>query len=174
MDPQIQALRFWHDLITFDALLLGMEGPVLLWISTFLDRPRAERALSLVPVLAFAWGAWSAKLINDEAVNATSALRWGHAHYPTFPVTVDAAAAVQSATRTGWTAGVIAALLLIGGWLLVLRWSRGEGLPHWRIPPARSRGTATVPPAHQPVPITGMLDDESNEGIEITVEYMDD
>lgn len=178
MDPQIQSLRFWHDLITIYALLLGIEGPVLLWVGTFLDRPRRERLLALIPVVAFGWGAWSAKVINDEQINATSALIWGRAHHPSFPVTVDAAAAVESATRTGWAFGAVATLLLIGGWVLVLRWSRGKGLPvwprAWRWRPDTSQGMRAISPDGQPTPVASTLDDDADEGIEITVERMDD
>lgn len=176
MDPQIQSLRFWHDLITIDALLLGAEGPVLLWIGTFLDRPRRERVLALVPALAFGWGAWSAKLINDALVHAASLIAWSHANYPTFPVSVDTAPAVASATRTGWIFGVVTALLLIGGWALVLRWSRGKGLPAWgEVFPRRPRASqaALHLPAPASTPVTGALDDDTDEGIEITIERME-
>lgn len=168
MDPQLQALRFWHDLILIYALLLGIEAPVLLWMGTQRDRPLIERALALLPALAFGWGAWSAKLVNDQVDHATSALRWQYAHYPTFPATVNAAAAVEAATRTGWAFGVAATLLLIGGWVLVLRWSRGKGLPSWHRAPL-PRQTPDAPPHHS-APVTAALDDTADEGIEITVE----
>lgn len=178
MDPQLQSLRFWHDLITIYALLLSIEGPVLLWVGTYRERPWRERWLAFVPVLAFGWGAWSAKLVNDQAINAASALLWGREHYPTFPVTVDAGAAVEAATRTGWIFGAVATLLLIGGWVLMLRWSRGKGLPAWR--PRRSEGPAGFeqPPGQaiplaSALPITGTLDDADDEGIEITVEPLE-
>ena len=184
MDPQIQSLRFWHDLIAIYALLLGAEGPVLLWVGTFLQRPRHERALAFVPVLAFCWGAWSAKLINDQQVNATSALVWGRAHYPMFPVSVDATAAVASAARTGWVFGAVATLLLIGGWALVLQWAHGKGLPAWPRP-HRIFGAPTGSPMRLSVPSVGRqaapvanasaADDEGeDEGLEITIERLDD
>lgn len=172
MDPQLQSLRFWHDLMYLDALLLGIEAPVLMFVGTLFGRPRIERALVLLPALGFGWGAWSAKLINDQLVNATSALQWGRAHYPTFPVTVDAAAAVESATRTGWAFGAATTLLLIGGWALVLRWSREQGPLDWvqdirhRARTERTTGTGSVP-------VSGALDNTADEGIEITVERMD-
>ncbi len=172
MDPQLQSLRFWHDLILIDALLLGIEAPVLLFAGTLLNRPRIERALALVPALAFGWGAWSAKLINDQQVHAASALQWGYAHYPTVPVTVDAAAAVEAATRTGLAFGAATTLLLIGGWALVLRWSRGKGLPSLKQKISRPpRSGRTARPAG--APITGALDETFDEGLEITVEPMD-
>lgn len=185
MDPQLQTLRFWHDLITVYALLLGVEGPVLLWVGTFLERPRRERALSLVPVLGFAWGAWSAKLINDAQVHAASLISWSLAHYPTFPVPAsDTTAAVESATRTGWLFGAVATLLLIAGWALVLRWSRGQGLPalvprlssrsdSLGYPSDRTAGAPSTTPVRQPTIATGALDDNADEGIEITVEPLE-
>lgn len=172
MDPQLQSLRFWHDLILIDALLLGIEAPVLLFVGTLLNRLRIERALALLPALAFGWGAWSAKLINDQLIHADSALQWGYAHFPALPVTVDAAAAVASATRTGWAVGAVTTLLLIGGWVLVLRWSRGKGLPSWRPvatrPPRAGRATGSGR-----APVTSALDETADEGLEITVESMD-
>ncbi len=172
MDPQLQSLRFWHDLILIDALLLGIEAPVLLFAGTLLNRPRIERALALVPALAFGWGAWSAKLINDQQVHAASALRWGYAHYPTVPVTVDAAAAVEAATRIGWAFGAATTLLLIGGWAVALRWSRGKGLPAWKqsIPRRHPPSQTTAPGGAL---VTGSLDETADEGLEITVEPMD-
>lgn len=175
MDPQLQALRFWHDLILIDALLLGIESPVLLFVGTLLNRPRRERALALLPAPAFGWGAWSAKLINDQQVNAASALQWGRAHYPTFPVTVDATAAVASATRTGWAFGAATTLLLIAGWILALRWSRGKGLPSWKQADPRRPRTGRLVTSGSPRSMRpgDALDETADEGLEITVEPMD-
>ena len=177
MDPQLQSLRLWHDLVAIYALLLGIEGPVLLWVGTYQERPWRERWQAFVPVLAFGWGAWSAKLINDQAINAAGALQWGHEHYPMFPVTVDAGAAVESATRTGWIFGAVATLLLIGGWVLVLRWSRGRGLPAWSPRRSSRLGSAGRPPAttraRQPTTGSGTFTGDADEGIEITVEPLE-
>lgn len=190
MDPQLQTLRFWHDLITIYALLLGIEGPVLLWVGTYRERPWRERWLVFVPVLAFGWGAWSAKLINDAQVHAASLVSWSLAHYPSFPVPAgDTAAAAESATRTGRTFGVVATLLLFGGWVLVLRWSRemrGTRSPR-RSREAREEVTSSDRTPNVPQParhsdpqavrpstlVTGTLDDDADEGIEITVEPLE-
>ena len=171
MDPQLQALRYWHDLLFLYAMLMGIEAPALVFIATLMGRPRREELLALVPALVFAWALWSAKLIGDEYANAASAMQWVIAHYPHFPVTVDADAAVNAAVRTGWNVGIVTTLVLIGGWALVLRWSRGLGLPN--LPGVLSRLTRPRPtPAAEPV--AADLDEaREDDDVEMVVEHMD-
>lgn len=170
MDPQLQALDFWHNLIVVYALLMGIEAPALLFVATLMGRPRRELLPALAPAAVFVWALWSAKLIGDEYANAASALQWGIAHYPTFHVNVDADAAVDAAARTGWTVGIVTTLVLIGGWALVLRWSRGQGLPGLsellsRLPRPRPTPVAELP-ASDP-------EDAGEDDVEIVVERLD-
>jgi hypothetical protein len=166
MDPQLQALRFWHDVIFVYALLMGIAAPALVFLATLMGRPRRELLLALVPAVAFAWGMWSAKLIADQYTNAVRAWQVGLAHYPALRVMVDADTAVDSAARTGWNVGIVVTLVLIGAWLLVLRWSAGKGLPSSpRLPRPRSE------PSREQLP--SPLDNANEDSIEIVVERMD-
>jgi hypothetical protein len=170
MDPQLQALRYWHDLLFLYAMLMGAEAPALLFVATLRDRPRRELVVVLLPALVFVWAMWSAKLIGDEYTNAASALQWAFAHNPYVVVTVDADAVVNAAARTGWNVGIVTTLVLIGGWALMLRWSRGLGLPNLSGILSRLTRPRPTPVAEHPVSNPNQAGEED---VEIVVERMD-
>ena len=169
-------LLLWRQVILLFALLLGLEGLALLLAAVRYRRPRRERLVVVVPVAAFCALLVVARALLDTYTYWQAYTVWEIEHYPGSVLvtlldqtTQDAAPSAQGATPLGIELAVLTAVLLAGGWALVIRWQAPP-------PPRAKHGEATVAaaPAGAPDesleiavgPITGPLGDEAGEEAE--------
>ena len=156
-------LLLWCQTILLYAVFLGLEGPALLLAAYRYRRPRAERLVAIVPVAAFCALLVVARALLDTYTYWRAYTAWILLHYPPayLPALLNQTAqgtgqSTNGVATLGIGLSVLTALLLVGGWALLLRWQSPPPIePHTETP------TAATPTGEDP------------EALEITVEPLE-
>lgn len=120
---------YWRRLLLVYAIIMGVEAPLLLFVASLRRRPWREQALALLPACCFALGFYLVRSA-DVALDAwQSYVTFQHVQYPpdywanfTQEQRLDLQALVDSAQQYATAMGALTLVLLMGGWLLLLRW----------------------------------------------------
>lgn len=163
MSSQLAPFIFWGQLMFGYALLMGVEAPILLFITHYQQRPWYRQLLALTPSIAFMWTWNAARNAHDTYLYWLSYLHFQAARYPaTFvpafarDTATEIHASVLEVIRQGRISVALMAAMLVFGWALLVR---------WRLPQLGQRTTST--PAKVP-------SENSESGtLEITVEPID-
>jgi hypothetical protein len=149
------------------AIVLGAEAPVLVFVASMRRRPWYEQALALVPVTGFVLGFYWARQARDTLTAIQSYLavtQYPYAQWPTFVQnhSAEAQALVVSMQQHAMGLGGLTLVLLLGGWVLLMRWAA--------MPPPQYAAHAAL----GTVPLINSepgADDEDEQGsLEITIE----
>jgi len=119
---------FLQRLLITCAIVLGVEAPILLFVASLRRRPWFEQALALVPTAGFGLGLYWARQARDALAAIQSYLaftRYPYAEWPTFAQHhgAEAQALVASMQQQAVSLGGLTLLLLLGGWVLLMRWA---------------------------------------------------
>jgi hypothetical protein len=122
--PLLAPLVVWHRTVLVYAVLLALEGALLVFVTQLRRRPVFEQLLALAPIAAFLWVAYIARDIQATYLNWYTFVSWVMDHYP--PVFAQYAydgldAAVAGVQRTGWIVFVVTLSMGELGWALLLQ-----------------------------------------------------
>jgi hypothetical protein len=122
--PALSPLVVWHRTVLVYAVLLALEGALLVLVTQLRRRPVFEQLLALAPVAAFLWVAFIARDMRATYLDWYTFVTWVTAHYP--PAFVQHAydgldEAVAGVQRTGWIVFVLTLSMGELGWALVLQ-----------------------------------------------------
>ncbi len=114
-------------LVTY-AIVLGAEAPILLFVASMRRRPWYEQVLALVPTAGFMLGLYWARQARDAlaAIQSYMAfIQYPYAEWPTFAQnhSAEAQALVSSMQHQVVAMGGLTLVLLLGGWVLLMRWA---------------------------------------------------
>jgi hypothetical protein len=161
------SLDFWYRLLVAYAIVLGVEAPLLLFVASLRRRPWYEQALALLPAGGFGLGLYLARNVLAALANWQSYVAFQETHYsPEYwrafatDQRADLQAVITSAQWQAWMMGALTLAMLMGGWVLLLRWAS---------PPRRVAPLAPVA-THPPGEVIATESDEGKGTLEITIE----
>lgn len=163
----LDSLDSWYRLLVAYAIVLGVEAPLLLFVAWLRRRPWYEQALALLPAGGFALGMYLARsahaaLTYWQSYIAFQEINYSPEYWPTFArdQRADLQALVTSAQGQAWIMGALTLALLIGGWVLLLRW----------VPNPRRDAPSAPVATHPPGEVIATETNEEPGTLEITVE----
>ena len=130
---------YWRRLLLVYTIIMGVEAPLLLFVAALRRRPWREHALALLPAGGFGVGLYLVRSADVVLAAWQSYVTFQQVHYPlTYWSTFapewqsDLQTLVDSIQQQAVATGALTLVLLMGGWLLLLRWlpnSRHEAHP---------------------------------------------
>lgn len=149
MDAELGSLDYWQRLLIAYAVVLCVEAPILLFVAALRRRPWYEHALALLPVGGVALGLYLARSARTLLADWQSHVAFQQAHYPpTYWATFaseqrsELQALVDSVQQQAVAMGGLTLVLLIGGWMLLLRWLPN---PRYQTHTITKEATAELP-----------------------------
>lgn len=131
-------------------------------------RPWYEQALALVPVAGFVLGFYWVRQARDTLTDIQSYLaftQYPYAQWPTFAQnhSAEAQALVTSMQQHALALGGLALVVLLGGWVLLMRWAT--------MPPPQYAARATQGAGQLSISEPGADDEEGS--LEVTIESIE-
>ena len=121
LDP----IDFWQRMLVVYAIVLGVEAPILLFVSSLRRRRWYVQALAILPAVGFGVALYLARQASASLAYVT----FQQAHYPprywptfAWDQAAETQALVDNLHHQVMAMGGVTLVLLLGGGLLLLRW----------------------------------------------------